>query len=327
MTAGTNECLVVFARLEDATISRMRTSKQPVAVKVDDDVNFFPPSLRLDASTGPRDLMHGVGSDEAYGYQRVGKSQQKFSQSPHGSPPQMYDHILPLLNCSRSVCEVSTGDQSIRLIWLSSSARPPEPSTKSFGELTKVLVLVRKWKEGWVRRRVDDWRYEQMGVDGRLECKTRIDAWGNGRLQHTPPRRKMDVRGASRRIQVGRVKASSAPFPSSSSAADCRGLIFGVCPRFMSHLRTEDTPSRIRIRDGVLVCYRTGQQILSMYRGQDVHIRGARGEEGVRRDIDVGSGSRLADDMTTRHTPSTRLLVYRSRLAVDDTTWFSGVGT
>ncbi len=46
----------------------------------------------------------------------------------------------------------------------------------------------------------------------------------------------------------------------------------------------------------MLVCYRTGQfvgqQILSMYRGQGVHIQGARGEEGVRRDIDVRGGSR-----------------------------------
>ncbi|PBK64855.1 hypothetical protein ARMSODRAFT_453385 [Armillaria solidipes] len=73
---------------------------------------------------------------------------------------------FPLLNCSRSVCE---GGRLIRLIWLSSSARPPVPSTKPFGELTKVLVLVRKWKERWVRRQVDGWRYEQIGVDGHLE--------------------------------------------------------------------------------------------------------------------------------------------------------------
>ncbi len=45
----------------------------------------------------------------------------------------------------------------------------------------------------------------------------------------------------------------------------------------------------------MLVYYITGQlagqQILSMYGGQGVHIRGARGEEDVRRDIDVRSGS------------------------------------
>ncbi len=48
--------LIVLARLEDATISSTRMSKQPVAVK-DNDV-------RLDTSTGPQDLMRGVGSDE-----------------------------------------------------------------------------------------------------------------------------------------------------------------------------------------------------------------------------------------------------------------------
>ncbi len=58
-----------------------------------------------------------------------------------------------------------------------------------------------------------------------------------------------------------------------------------------------------------------------MYRGQGVHIRGARGEEGVRRDIGVGSRSRPESTLG----PSTRLLVYRLRLVVDDTTWFSGV--
>ncbi|SJL08928.1 uncharacterized protein ARMOST_12303 [Armillaria ostoyae] len=181
--------------------------KQPVAVKLDDVVDP-PPSLRLSiylpalkafvttVLLRPTNKILTVLKDAADGY-----------QTPHGSPPQMYDHILPLLNCSRSVCE---GGRSIRLIWLSSSARPPEPSTKPFGELIKVLVLVlvRKWKERWVRRPVDGWRYEQIGVDGRLERKSRIDVWSYGRLQHTPPQRKMDVRGASRWIQVGRVKAS-----------------------------------------------------------------------------------------------------------------------
>ncbi|SJL16379.1 uncharacterized protein ARMOST_19901 [Armillaria ostoyae] len=90
--------LAVLARLEDATISRTRASKQPVAVKLDDDVNFFPPSLRLDTSTGPQDLMRGVGSDEAYGYKRssMHSKMRLTDASPHGSPrPQMYDLFLP----------------------------------------------------------------------------------------------------------------------------------------------------------------------------------------------------------------------------------------
>ncbi|SJL16384.1 uncharacterized protein ARMOST_19908 [Armillaria ostoyae] len=211
----------------------------------------------------------GVESDDGDGYicarkvsgvLTVLKDATDGYQIPHGSPPQMYDHILPLLNCSRSVCE---GGRSIRLIWLSSSARPPVPSTKPSGELIKVLVLVlvRKWKERWVCRRVDGWRYGQIGVDGRLERKFRIDAWSYGRLQHTPPRRKMDVRVQVDGYRLGELKLAVwiqyAPFP---FTADCRGrddLIFGVCPRFMTHLdrghRVENQNQRRRAKDRVFI--------------------------------------------------------------------------
>ncbi|PBK80136.1 hypothetical protein ARMGADRAFT_87477 [Armillaria gallica] len=43
--------------------------------------------------------------------------------------------------------------------------------------------------------------------------------------------------------------------------------------------------------------------------------------------MDVCGGSRPTDDMTTTYTLPIRLLVYWSQLAVDDATWFSGVGT
>ncbi|SJL08921.1 uncharacterized protein ARMOST_12295 [Armillaria ostoyae] len=124
-------------------------------------------STALNRSTGPQGLCAALNLTMVVDIFARGKlAEMRLTDTrytPHGSLPQMYDHILPLLNCSRSVCE---GGRSIRLIWLPSSARPPEPSTKPFGELNKVLVLVRKWKERWVRCRVD---WLAIRADGRLE--------------------------------------------------------------------------------------------------------------------------------------------------------------
>ncbi|SJL16362.1 uncharacterized protein ARMOST_19884 [Armillaria ostoyae] len=81
------------------------------------------------------------------------------------------------------------------------------------------------------------------------------------------------------------------------------------CTRFIADLRTGRSYSA-RTRRG-------GREHYPAY--------GACGK--LWREMDVRGGSRPTDDMTTTYTFPIRLLVYWSQLAVDDATWFSGVGT